>query len=115
MIKYPKDFLEFWKSYPRRVAKIAAFNMWQRAIKKFGATPQQLIEGANRYAVHVEGKDQQYIKHPSSWLNAGCWEDEYETEKQYTSPQESLKNARIKGFEKTGFWNDDWGQRPTSH
>jgi len=45
-------------SYNRRYAKIA----W--------------IAGAQRYAVERQGQPPKYTKHPATWLNGGCWEDD---------------------------------------
>ena len=38
--------------------------------------PALTIEGTKRYAAQVEGKEAEYIKHPSTWLNGQCWLDE---------------------------------------
>ena len=111
---YTDEFLIFWQSYPRRIAKIAAFKAWLKALKMVSSA-QELIDGAKRYAIYISGGDLQFVKHPATWLNAGCWEDEYISSQAEVSPEESRRQARMRGFEKTGFWNDDWGQRPTSH
>jgi len=34
------------------------------------------MAAVEQYAVKVEGKDAEYIKNPSGWLNARRWEDE---------------------------------------
>jgi hypothetical protein len=68
-------FAEFFAAYPRRVAKEAARKAWSRAIEG-GAEPERLIAGAKRYAVERAGQEPRYTKHPATWLNAGCWEDE---------------------------------------
>jgi hypothetical protein len=65
-------FDEFWSVYPRRVAKLAAQKAYAKALKI--ASPDKLIEGAKRYAAEKVGDA--YIKHPSTWLNGGCWDDE---------------------------------------
>jgi hypothetical protein len=37
---------------------------------------EALIAGAQRYAVERREQDPKYTKHPATWLNAGCWQDE---------------------------------------
>jgi hypothetical protein len=70
-------FDRFWSIYPRRQNKKPAFTRWQTAVKK-GINPEEIIEGAERYAemVRAKGTEPQFIKNPDAWLNAGKWEDE---------------------------------------
>lgn len=73
---YPDDFEEFWRTYPRHEDKKKAFTVWQKALKG-GATADEIIAGAARYAKYRAGEPEQYTKHPSTWLNGDCWENEY--------------------------------------
>lgn len=75
---YPDDFEEFWRTYPRHEDKKKAFKVWQTALKN-GATADEIIAGAARYAKYRAGEPEQYTKHPSTWLNGDCWENEYST------------------------------------
>jgi hypothetical protein len=68
-------FDRFWAVYPRRVAKETARKAFAAAIKR-GADAEALIAGAQRYAVDRKSQDHKYTKHPSTWLNGGCWDDE---------------------------------------
>lgn len=68
------DFDEFWKAYPRRVEKITARTAYDKALKV--ATATQILQGAMRYAAERQGQNPRFTKHPASWLNAGCWDDE---------------------------------------
>jgi hypothetical protein len=70
-------FDEFWKVYPRRVAKQAALRMYKQALKK--TTPEHILSAAKKYAAERIGQDAQFTKHPSTWLNGGCWGD-YDTD-----------------------------------
>lgn len=71
-------FDDFWKLYPRKVAKQNAFKAW----RKIGAEDSQaLIDSimANvRQRINGEwkGKDVQYIPYPATYLNQRRWEDE---------------------------------------
>lgn len=75
---YPDDFEKFWRTYPRHEDKKKAFKVWQTALKN-GATADEIIAGAARYAKYRAGEPEQYTKHPSTWLNGDCWENEYST------------------------------------
>ena len=69
----PDKFDDFWTAFPRKIAKGAARRAFKTALKK--TTPETLVDGARRYARDRAGKDDQYTKHPASWLNGECWED----------------------------------------
>jgi hypothetical protein len=64
-------FEEFWKLYPKKIAKADALKAWNKAIKV--KTAERLLELTKAYA---EGKlpDQTYIPYPASWLNKGLYE-----------------------------------------
>jgi hypothetical protein len=68
-------FDRFWAAYPKRVAKEAARKAFAKAAEN-GTDVEALIAGAQRYAAERQGQDQKFTKHPATWLNAGCWEDE---------------------------------------
>jgi hypothetical protein len=70
-----EGFERFWSAYPRKVAKEAARKAWAKAIKG-GVELETLIAGAQRYAAERAGQDPKFTKHPATWLNAGCWQDE---------------------------------------
>lgn len=76
---WPTDYREqFWKTYPKRVEKQAAFRKLE-AIKRGGAVPwAEFFGGVMRYAAQCTGKESRYVKHPTTWLNKGCWSDEPE-------------------------------------
>jgi len=68
-------FADFWRAYPRRVAKGAARKAFAKAIKN-GVEPAAIIEAARRYAAERAGEEARFTKHPSTWLNGECWDDE---------------------------------------
>lgn len=77
---YPDEFEAFWKAYPKKKAKGNAFRAWGKikgrpkvddlvaAIERDKRTPLWQKDGGA------------FIKHPATWLNARCWEDEPEVE-----------------------------------
>lgn len=74
---WPEDYREtFWRLYPRRTEKKSAMAKLE-AIKRGGAVRwHDFLTGVERYALHVRGTEERYIKHPTTWLNRGCWDDE---------------------------------------
>lgn len=73
----PAGFAEFWLAYPRKAGKAAAVKAYERALKN-GTAPEQILTGAQAYAADGvrQRAEPQYTKHPATWLNAGCWDDE---------------------------------------
>lgn len=69
-------FTEFWATYPKRVGKDAAAKAYANALRR--ATHEQILAGAAAYRDDGARKraDVKFTKHPATWLNAGCWEDE---------------------------------------
>jgi hypothetical protein len=72
--KYHPEFLKFYAAYPRKEGKGAAYKAWQRAISR-GVTNDALLEGAERYR-DDPNREPSFTKHPATWLNAGCHDDE---------------------------------------
>lgn len=71
------SFDEFWQICPRRVAKLAAHKAYDRALK---LTTHETIMAAMRVYAAVYSRPAQGFrpepKHPATWLNGGCWDDE---------------------------------------
>lgn len=66
-------FDQFWEIYPRRTGKGAAAKAFAKALGR--AELNQILAGATRYR-DDRGRDPQYTKHPSTWLNQDCWTDD---------------------------------------
>lgn len=110
------SFSDFWSVFPKRVEKIYAESCYKKALIN-GATEEEIFEGAKNYASDClsNNRERQYIKNPSSWLNKGCWADDYDIpQATIQDPQETRWKARIKGFENTGSWLAEWGPDPTN-
>ena len=69
-----QSFEAFWKAYPRRVGKGAARKAYEKAIKI--ATPDEIMAGLIRQLAYYATREQQFIPHPSTWLNGERWDDE---------------------------------------
>lgn len=84
-------FDDFWRSYPRRVAKLAARTAWDKAVRM--ATPDEIIAGARRYAVWLADGDgwKPLPAHPSTWLNQGRWMDELDSKPAFDAEAHKTK------------------------
>ena len=71
-------FNEWYDSYPRKIGKKAAEKAFNSAIKS-GVTIEQLTQGVAAYNQEIKdaGTSTQFIKHPSTWLNQGCYDDDH--------------------------------------
>lgn len=71
------EFIDFWKEYPRKTAKIKAWQEWCRI-----AEPRPAIADVLRALKRACASEQwqrengQYIPHPSTWLHQRRWEDQ---------------------------------------
>lgn len=62
-------FDEFWKQYPRKVAKAEARKAYVKALGK--SSHEEIMAGLARY-----DPDPEYTCHPTTWLNQERWTDE---------------------------------------
>ena len=72
---YTPGFLAFWREYPRKVGKGAAF----RAYQKRGGVDVALLVAAvqsQRAGPDWIRDNGQYVPNPATWLNQRRWEDE---------------------------------------
>lgn len=68
------DFDEWWSAYPRKVGKGAARKAYAKAKAK--ADTQTILSNTHRFAALMDGKEERFIPHPSTWLNQERWDDE---------------------------------------
>jgi hypothetical protein len=74
------EFDQWYADYPKKVAKPEAKKAFIKARKTVDL--ETLLNGLGKYKAAVNGKERQFIANPATWLNAGRWEDDYETETQ---------------------------------
>lgn len=71
---WPDDaFEQFYAAYPRKTEKLDAQKALEKVRKKHRVPWPDLIGAVARYAAVA---DPQFTKHPSTWLNKGCWADQ---------------------------------------
>ena len=68
-------FEQFWKHYPRKVAKRAALVAFNRLTKDEQA---QAVEAIEQHVAYwkLKGTETDFIPHAATWLNQGRFEDE---------------------------------------
>ena len=69
-------FEEFWNLYDYKKSKPKAMLAYGKAIKI--DSHENILNGVKAY-IKARGNDKQYWKHPTTWLNAHAWQDEYST------------------------------------
>ena len=75
-------FDQFWRAYPRRIAKLAAANAWR--LKGCAAHADAILVAVEAQAapggpldVKANTRDGRvWVPHASTWLNGGRWQDE---------------------------------------
>ena len=79
--QFPEEFEEWWKLCPKKVDKDKSFRKFNTIVAGKLATVEELTEGMRKYSQKCirENTEDHFIKHPSTWLNSGCWKDEYTT------------------------------------
>ena len=78
------DFDTFWSEYPRKVGKDKCLK-WFKSHKPKPDLVSKMVEAIKQQKKSKQWSDPQYIPHPYTWLNQGRWEDELETEEEFTS------------------------------
>lgn len=69
------SFDRIWAAYPNKVGKKVAFAKLAKIEREEEATPDEIIAGIERYK--LDKPEHHEWKHPLTWLNGGCWLDEY--------------------------------------
>jgi hypothetical protein len=85
-------FETFWKCYPRRIAKGKARTAFEKAIKK--TTLDNMLKAITTYVAKKPEKID--FKHPATWLNGECWDDEWEPQQARASFQSSSQKFQTR-------------------
>lgn len=94
-------FDQFYENYPRHVSKAGAKNKF---LTLDADTQLKCIDGAKAYALlcQQEGTEERFIKHPTTWLNNGCWEDQTKTTLLINCPYTPDEIRRFKALHASG-------------
>jgi len=83
MEREPDGFSLFWDPYPRHIGRRAAAKSFAAALARHAdVDPEDMANAAAAFAARMEkeGKDPQYIPHPTTWLNQDRFMEEFEDE-----------------------------------
>ena len=71
-------FEDFYKDYPLKKSRKKAEAIYIKIINS-GVNHEDLIKGLNNYLadIRINKTEKRFIKHPTTWLNQECWNDEY--------------------------------------
>ena len=121
-----KLFDEWWEHVPtgRKKDRKACRQIFTRVLKKREATFEELLAGMKSYTTANQGTELQFIKHPKTWLNGECWNDEvappgstagvgenFAAREVYVDAQ-TWEN-RLRNYQNNAkLWNPDWGRKP---
>ena len=77
-IAHDHGFDDWWKIYPRKKSKAKALSIWKS--KQLYLQSDSLIEKLQNQVNNCSSMncEKQYIKHPTTYLNAGAWDDDIE-------------------------------------
>jgi hypothetical protein len=76
--KWPTDsFDRIWSAYPHKVGKKAVYAKLALIERSGEARPDEIVDGIERYK--LAKPEHHDWKNPLTWLNQGCWADEYGT------------------------------------
>lgn len=101
---------EFWPNYPRKTNKGAARTAFPRARRK--ATLDEILAGLGRSIAYWSKRGNvrrspagglvgdQFVPHPSTWLNGECWEDEL-----LAAPTDQMTSSTDAGRAKAAAWS----------
>ena len=78
--KYSQDFEEFWEIYPRKIDKQKAYKSWLK-INPTEVLFKSIIQSVKEWSACDQWQDEQYIPHPTVWLNNRRWESHPPTKK----------------------------------
>ncbi len=94
----PPGFEEFWKIYPKKIAKAKAQRLYSVKLKS-GVTQETLLKAAGNYAevLKVNVTPYHYILHPSTFLGPDSRYEDYlddEQVKKMMKPRKDINEAR---------------------
>jgi hypothetical protein len=93
-----REFEQLWKTYPRKMGKANAQKSYIKARKKEKIPYKTIENGIYRYIDYLElqGTDEQYIMHGSTWFSQMKWQDEYTTTGLNRKPKNATEYLRAK-------------------
>lgn len=101
-------FPEFWECQLRKLEKKECLAIWQK--RKLDLLADVIIPAAKAYNASIE--DVKFCKHPSTWLNGECWNDEILPRQNAPPPQ---KSKALQAIEKLQGMKNGLAQNGNQH
>ena len=79
---YPENFEKFWSAYPNKKGKKNALLAFAKATDKPDIEQLVSIIGKQKKTDSWIKENGKFIPHPTTWLNAGSWDDETQQQDQ---------------------------------
>lgn len=101
--EYSQEFLDWYHCHPVQAAIEKAWRAWKRIVlRQKKTTVKEIMAGqATLLAAIKDGKqDPDYIPHPATWLNNGCWADTYQHKKKAVITQGQQSSLKEKEAER---------------
>ncbi len=85
------SFDDFYAKYPNKKARTHANTAYDKVIKK-GVSHEKIMAGLNNYLEDLDRnpREKSKIKHPATFLNYGCYDDEYEAQSTYREDMKAI-------------------------
>ena len=97
------SFDDFYQLYPNKKSQDKARVSFEKAIENetFPKTYQELHQCLLPLIVKANfGFPMKYIKHPTTWLNQGCWTDEYSLDEVVDELTQDISDFTVKEYKK---------------
>lgn len=84
--KFSANFEAFWKLYPKKQGKLAAYKRWKKI------NPDPVLQSEMAQSLILQSKSRQwstsrFIPHAATWLNGERWNDQLDPEENYGKNQ----------------------------
>ena len=98
----PEGFAHWYDAYPRKHGKLAAVKAWKKIKPSKALIAHMATAIRNQVAQdHFQnGRGEDFIPNPSTWLNQGRWDDEI------TGPPKRKMRSAVEEMEEAGLLDD---------
>lgn len=113
-------FAAFYARYPRKKKPLKSKEYYEAALKN-GATHAEIMQGVENLRAEIAflGTIMKYVPYPTTWLNGGCWLEEYEgvnasplPTMEPASPDELQWGHLVRSWLHNHDWNPRYGKPP---
>ena len=81
---FVQNFEKFWCEYPKKIGKDKCLK-WFKSHKVNTELLNKMLDTISKFKKSRQWDNPQYIPHPYTWLNRGGWDDELESNDNFTS------------------------------